>query len=162
MYRSELKHDVAFTYAEMGDYKSAFENFLDYRQLEDSLNSLDNKRYLNELETKYDTEKKEREITLLNKDKEMQQAKIAEQQTQKNAMILACVLVLIIAGISVTAFINKRKTSKLLSQQVNEINYQNAIIKEKNKDITDSILYAKRLQEAVFPLTHKLNEYFAE
>lgn len=162
LYQSEIKHDMAFTYAEMGNYKQAFENFLDYRTLEDSLNSMDNKKYLNELETKYDTEKKEREISLLNKDKEMQSAKIAEQQTQRNAMIIGCLLVLIIASVSIVAFINKRKTSKLLSKQVNEINYQNTIIKEKNKDITDSIIYAKRLQEAVFPLTQRLNEFFAE
>ncbi len=162
LYQSEIKHDIAFTYAEMKNYKEAFYNFLDYRQLEDSLNSLDNKRYLNEIETKYDTEKKEQEISLLNKDKAMQSMELARQSTQKNYLIIGGLLVLVIAGVSITAFVNKRKTSQLLSKQVNEINYQNAIIKEKNKDITDSILYAKRLQEAVFPLTQRLNEYFAE
>jgi len=162
LYQSEIKHDIAFTYAAMGNYKEAFNNFLEYRQLEDSLNSMDNKRYLNELETKYDTEKKEKAIELLNKDKAMQSMELSRQATQKNYLIIGSLLVLITAAISLVAFVNKRKTSKLLSKQVSEINYQNAIIKEKNKDITDSILYAKRLQEAVFPLTQRLNEYFAE
>ncbi|MBL7918511.1 MAG: SpoIIE family protein phosphatase, partial [Bacteroidia bacterium] len=109
-----------------------------------------------------DTEKKEQEIALLNKDKLMNQAVIEKQATQKNALTIGGLLVLIIAVISVFAFISNKKKSNLLSKQVHEINYQNAIIKEKNKDITDSIVYAKRLQEAVFPLTNELNNYFCE
>lgn len=162
LYQADIKKNIAFTYESMGNYKSAFYTYLDYRGLEDSLNNLDNKKYLNELEKKYDTEKKEKEIALLNKDKEVQSIALSKQSTQQKALIVGSLLVLIIAVISIVAFINNRKKSGLLSKQVNEINYQNAIIKEKNKDITDSILYAKRLQEAVFPLTQTLNNYFAE
>jgi serine phosphatase RsbU (regulator of sigma subunit) len=159
---TEIMQEIALVNAELGNYRSAFENYLDYENLKDSLNNLDNKKYLSDLEKQYDTEKKEKEIALLNKDKEMQSVLLSKQATQRNYLIGGCVLVLIIAGVSIAAFINKQKTSKLLSKQVNEINHQNEIIKEKNKDITDSILYAKRLQEAVFPLTQRLNEYFAE
>lgn len=160
--KKDITRYVAYTMADMGDYRSAFNKYLEYRVLEDSLNNLDNKMYLSDLEKKYDTEKKEKEIDLLNKDKQMHQSELAKQATQRNALILGISLVMIIAAISIIAFVNNRKKSKLLSMQVNEINYQNSVIKEKNKDITDSIVYAKRLQEAVFPSTNELNNYFAE
>ncbi|MGZ3883092.1 MAG: tetratricopeptide repeat protein [Bacteroidia bacterium] len=162
LYRAEITESMAFAYARTGDYRSAFETYLDYRKLDDSLSNKDNKEYLNNLEKQYETEKKEKEIALLNKDKQMQGVELARHQTQRNALVIGCLLVLLIAGISIVAFINKRKTSRLLSKQVDEINYQNAVIREKNKDITDSIQYAKRLQEAVFPEADALNNYFAE
>lgn len=160
--KADITQSMAFAYAGMGNYQSAFNLYLDYQHLNDSLTNQGNKEYLSTLEKQYDTEKKEKEIALLNKDKEMHQTELAKQATQRNALILGITLVMIIAGISIMAFINNRKKSKLLSLQVNEINYQNSVIKEKNKDITDSIVYAKRLQEAVFPSTNDLNNYFAE
>jgi hypothetical protein len=39
----------------------------------------------------------------------------------------------------------------LILQQNAEISQQNQIIEEKNKDITDSIQYAKRLQDSILP-----------
>ncbi|MBA2612775.1 MAG: tetratricopeptide repeat protein [Bacteroidetes bacterium] len=162
LYRSEITEALAFAYSEMKDYKSAFNTLLEHRYLNDSLDNQSNAEYLSNLEKQYDTEKKEKEIALQKVELDKSNAVVKQQATQRNAMIAGCILVLIIAGISIVAFINKRKTSRLLSKQVNEINYQNAIIKEKNKDITDSIQYAKRLQEAVFPETDVLNTFFAE
>ena len=169
LYRTEITESMAFAYSNMGDYRSAFNTLLQHRKLNDSLNNQSNAEYLSNLEKHYQTEKKEKEIALLNADKTLQKVEldksnaiVEQQKTQRNALIVGCMLVVVIAGISIVAFINKRKTSKLLSKQVDEINHQNGIIKERNKDITDSIQYAKRLQEAVFPEANKLNEYFAE
>jgi serine phosphatase RsbU (regulator of sigma subunit) len=169
LYRTEITESMAFAYSNMGDYRSAFNTLIQHRRLNDSLNNQSNAEYLSNLEKQYQTEKKEKEIALLNADKTLQKVEldksnaiVKQQKTQRNALIFGCVLILIIAGISIIAFINKRKTSKLLSKQVGEINYQNAVIKERNKNITDSIQYAKRLQEAVFPEANKLNEYFIE
>jgi serine phosphatase RsbU (regulator of sigma subunit) len=160
--KSEITQSMAFTYSQLGDYKSAFNLILEHRQLNDSLNNVSNAEYLHSLEKQYDTEKKEQEIALLSKDKKIQSEEILRQTNQRRNLLVVIILVVVVAGVSLFAFINKRKTSKLLVKQVNEINYQNAIIKEKNKDITDSIQYAKRLQEAVFPETERLNNYFAE
>jgi serine phosphatase RsbU (regulator of sigma subunit)/uncharacterized protein HemY len=160
--KSEITQSMAFAYSDLGDYKSAFNLLLEHRSLSDSLSNVSNVEYLHTLEKQYDTEKKEKEIALQKVEIDKTNAVVKQQATQRNAMIIGCILVLIIAGISIVAFINKRKTSRLLSKQVGEINYQNTIIKEKNKDITDSIQYAKRLQEAVFPETDVLNTFFAE
>ncbi|MCA6437729.1 MAG: tetratricopeptide repeat protein [Bacteroidetes bacterium] len=160
--RADITESMAFAYADMGDYKRAFDLILDHRVIRDSLNNENNAEYLQSLEKEYQTEKQEKEIALLSKDKKIQEEEILRQTSQRKSLTVVIILVLIVAAISMFAFINNRKKSNLLAKQVNEINYQNAIIKEKNKDITDSIQYAKRLQEAVFPETERLNAYFAE
>jgi serine phosphatase RsbU (regulator of sigma subunit) len=126
------------------------------------LDNSENRQYLQSLEAQYGNEKKEKEIALLNKDKQMQAADLERKETQRNALITVIILVVIIAGLSVFAFVGKQKTAKLLARQVQEINHKNMEIQEKNKDITDSIQYAKRLQDAVFPDPGELNDFFAE
>ncbi|MCE3229112.1 MAG: nprA [Bacteroidetes bacterium] len=159
---SEIKEAMAYVYSDMGDYHKAFDLIQEYRSIHDSLTNASNVEYLHTLEKQYETEKKEKEIALLNADKKANDEARLKEQAQGRLIIMAAILGFIIAGVSIVAFINKRKTSKLLSTQVNEINYQNSVIKEKNKDITDSIQYAKRLQEAVFPEVDVLNTYFSE
>lgn len=167
--KAGIVEGMAFAYSRMGDYKNAFYTYLDYRKLSDSISNDNNRQYLHELEKQYDTEKKEQQIALLEKDKKMSAAEIARKdaearasQTQRNAMIAGCILLLIIAGLAVWAFINKRKSNQLLAAQFSEIQNKNLIIQEKNKDITDSINYAKRIQEAVLPLPEELNTFFSE
>ncbi|MCE3260235.1 MAG: nprA [Bacteroidetes bacterium] len=159
---SEIKEAMAYVYSEMGDYKTAFNLLHEHRLLHDSLTNASNVEYLHTLEKTYETEKKEKEIALLNADKKAKDEELLRKETQGRTMIIVTILGVLIALVSVIAFVNKRKTSRLLGKQVNEINYQNSVIKEKNKDITDSIQYAKRLQEAVFPEANILNTYFAE
>lgn len=47
---------------------------------------------------------------------------------------------------------------KQVKQRTEEINKQKELIEEKNKDITDSIRYAKRIQEAILPDTSNFNK----
>jgi serine phosphatase RsbU (regulator of sigma subunit) len=164
-----ITKSMAFAFERAGKYKDAFETYLDYEVLRDSIVNQDNKNYLNEVEAKYETEKKEQQITLLNKDKEKQKAEIAlkdseanEQKAQRNLLLIGCVLVLAVAAVAGWAFLTKRKANKILAEQFEEINHKNIIIREKNKDITDSINYAKRIQEAVLPLPGDLNNFFSE
>jgi serine phosphatase RsbU (regulator of sigma subunit)/tetratricopeptide (TPR) repeat protein len=162
LYRAEITESMAFAYSNLGDYKSAFNALLQHRKLNDSLNNQSNAEYMHNLETQYQTEKKEKEIALLNAGKKVQDEALLRKEAQSKTLIIVCILVFVIAGISIFAFMAKQKTSRILTKQVSEINYQNSVIVEKNKDITDSIQYAKRLQEAVFPEVDTLNGYFAE
>lgn len=166
---SEIQKSLAFAYARTGNYKDAFNAYLEHRTLEDSINNKDNREYLHELETKYQTEKKEQEIALLQKDKKMQATELAlknaeteRHKAQQIYFIIGGILVLAIAGISLWAFLNKKKANTILAKQFEEIAYKNIVIREKNKDITDSINYAKRIQEAVLPQPEELNAFFSD
>jgi ligand-binding sensor domain-containing protein/serine phosphatase RsbU (regulator of sigma subunit) len=60
---------------------------------------------------------------------------------------------IIIAGIY--SYLKIRTANKQIIQQ-------NKIIEEKNKDITDSIIYAKRIQEAILPANKTLSTHFSD
>ncbi|MBL7899682.1 MAG: SpoIIE family protein phosphatase, partial [Crocinitomicaceae bacterium] len=64
------------------------------------------------------------------------------------AGIAVCVIVglLLLRG-----FLQKKKDHEIIAQQKKEVEHQKHIVEEKNKEITDSINYAKRIQEAILP-----------
>ncbi|MBL4654505.1 MAG: SpoIIE family protein phosphatase [Bacteroidia bacterium] len=104
-----------------------------------------------------------KEIMLLNKEKEIQnllltknELEIQRQKLFNGAIALGLALVLIITITVYYAYRQKRKMNKTLMEKNNQIEEKNAEIElayeeisQKNKDITDSINYAKRIQEAI-------------
>lgn len=154
--------------------------------------ALRSKAELEREQAELETESKAKELELLNKDKalvdaenEAERAKntvleneniLAEQRTalaeQENAkknqqLIIAGVLgvlVLFFAVFIFRSYQQKRKANQLLGEQnlaitnqKEEILEQKVIIEEKNKDIVDSINYARRLQEAILPTSDVWN-----
>ncbi|MBN8701957.1 MAG: SpoIIE family protein phosphatase [Bacteroidetes bacterium] len=74
-------------------------------------------------------------------------------------------------GISIFLFIRYRtyrlqKKSEILEKQVKErtteVVEQKKVIEQKNKDITDSISYAKKIQEAILPLTYDIGRAYKD
>lgn len=128
-------------YLKKQNYKQALHFHMLYSNYKDSLITQESTKAVAEMETRYETEKKEKEIELLNKEKEKQAAISSEQNKRKNMIIYTVVfglfLLVLFSGFLYNRF---RITQK-----------QKIIIAEKNKEITDSITYAKRLQTAILP-----------
>ena len=57
---------------------------------------------------------------------------------------------------------DKQILESIVKERTAEVVKQKDIIEEKNKDITDSIRYAKRIQSSLMPSSAKLNSYFNE
>ena len=55
---------------------------------------------------------------------------------------------------------NQEKLKKALDERTKEVVEQKELIEAKNKDITDSILYAKNIQNAMLPPRGSLSNYF--
>jgi serine phosphatase RsbU (regulator of sigma subunit) len=164
--RTEIARSMAFVYYKKGDYKNAFETYLDYENLDDSLLNKEKLKLVDELESKYESEKNAAEIAILNKDKllrvaelEKKEAEVNEEKMMRNVMFLVIGLVVIVLIVTYRGYRINKKNNALLSQQNDEINLKNMIIEEKNKNITDSIAYAKRIQAAILPPESLLNEY---
>ena len=81
--------------------------------------------------------KSQMEIALLSKDKELVQAKLDHQKLVKNSIIGFLVLMAIFAVVFVFDYRKKIETNKHIALQ--------------NENITSSINYAKRIQEAMLP-----------
>jgi ligand-binding sensor domain-containing protein/serine phosphatase RsbU (regulator of sigma subunit) len=57
---------------------------------------------------------------------------------------------------------NQKRLQNALDEATREVVEQKELLEIKNKDITDSILYAKNIQQAMLPSTSQLSEYFNE
>ena len=69
---------------------------------------------------------------------------VCYKQAHRNMYFLVTGLIIIIALIAIKLLLTNRKNNKILKAQ-------KEIIEEKNKDITDSIYYARRIQRSLLP-----------
>ncbi len=80
---------------------------------------------------------------------------VCYKQAHRNMYLIVTGLIIGIAVVSLKLLRTNRKNNKILK-------VQNEIIEEKNKDITDSINYAKRLQTAILPPKDFVNSVLPE
>lgn len=130
-------------------YDKALFHHVKYAQIRDSINSSETNKIARELEKKYENEKKKAEINKLNLEKVASEAENERKGQLLLLAIIACALVIIALGFAVFAFINKRKANIELQALHKEVNIQKNQLLDKNKNITDSILYAQRIQRAL-------------
>jgi len=139
------------SYEQMGDENNALKYLKIFIDMKDALYNRESTEVIAEMQTKYDTEKKEAENSLLLAEKKLDKAALDKKSIQQKVLILGLLLTLIIVGYIGYSLSQKKKINKLLNAQNEEISYKNKIIEEKNKDITDSINYAQRIQDAILP-----------
>lgn len=111
--------------------------------LKDSLLNIENKSALVRSQLEYDHEKQK----AIQEAKHQKDVAIAEQEKKKQMIIIGAI-VLILIVISVFAFLLKRRLD-ITSRQKLIIEHQKHLVDEKQKEILDSIRYAKRIQNAI-------------
>jgi tetratricopeptide (TPR) repeat protein len=143
--------EVSNVYSLMGDYENAYTNFQKYSDLKDSVLSEDYLKQIQEMEAKYETDKKEKEIQL--QKAEISKKELQNKQQKYIIIIVIVVLVIIVLFLALLfkQFSDKKKANVLLAQQNDEIKSQRDQIFQQKKEITDSIHYASRIQRAVLP-----------
>lgn len=135
------------------DYKTALKYHKLFSSMKDSLINQSGQDKIAELETEYNTEKKQQEIDLLNTEKELRTVEIDKKNLQQNILIIGLIISLLLVGYVVYNLRQKKKNNILLNEK-------NLIIEEKNRDITDSINYAERIQQATLPDVGLLQKHF--
>ena len=156
--RNELLKNVyeelSDIYEKTGDYKQSLENYKLYSAAKDSLAADQNNKEMAEMQTKYETGQKEKEIKFLTEQKELQEK---AQAAQRIGFIVGILFLILLAGLMYNRYRLKQKANKQLESI-------NAEIQEKKKEIDESIQYAKRIQEAILPemdvLEYNLPESF--
>lgn len=113
-----------------------------YATLNDSLKNNESIKQIAEMETKYETTTKQKEIALLKKDNELHQV----QNSKNKAIILFLVSGFIVLGALLFLIFRQYKEKKKVNLQ---LEHKNKIIEEKQKEILDSIHYARRIQNAL-------------
>jgi serine phosphatase RsbU (regulator of sigma subunit) len=176
-YASEL---LSIIYQELGNYKSALEYYKLFIKTKEIIENESNSKILIRSEFQYQYDKKaatdsiafakEKEISELviqKKEGEIlqQQAEIKAKRNQQIALFGGLGLVLLFAGFMYNRFKVTQKQKQIIETQKTEVELQRNIaeeqkhlVEEKNKEITDSINYAKRIQEAILPSRYSLVE----
>ncbi len=159
-------------YTQTGNYKKALEHYQKEIIVRDSLNNLEKNKDITRKEMNFEFDKKEA-ITKAENDK--QQA-VAEAENKKQRFILMLVsgvllLVFLFAGYIFRSLRITRGQKNTIELQKNEMSLQKEIVEkqkeivdEKQKEIVDSINYAKRIQYTLLAnddvLMQNLNEHF--
>lgn len=177
-------------YDAINEYKKAFDAYKNYTLIKDSIFSKENTKQLMELQAAYESEKQEKEIELIKKENEYKTLKIKKDRYLRYAFLLGFFILVLILLAIYRALRIKQKANILLreknveiqqqneeienqrhhleelyielSQRKEEIEAQRDEIENKNKYITDSIIYAQLIQEAVLISPYKLKEFFPE
>src|SRR5204862_360941 len=96
------------------------------------------------LQLNYELNKRETQISLLTKDKELQNVKIKKQKFTQITFIIGFIIAILVATQTYRNYRRKVRTNELLARQKDEIEVQ-------NKNLTISINYPERIQSAFFP-----------
>ncbi|CAN5137836.1 hypothetical protein BH09BAC5_BH09BAC5_15910 [soil metagenome] len=151
MYYSVLSQ----VYEAKGDFQKALDFHKQFTIIKDTIFNLNNSNVVSEMKTQLENEKGLREIEALN----------AKDQ-KKTFIIYSAIAVGFLFLLLLVVFYNryqvKKRSGEMLALQNEEIQNQKDIIEEKNKDVTDSIRYAQRIQNAILPSKEAIKGIFAE
>ena len=143
--------NLSTIYKKLGDYKNAFEYKEITKIYEDSIFNMENSKQFHEMTVKYESETKEKENLLLGQTIKLKDVESSRQQIA----IISIGIILLIVACMVFILNKQNRTKQRINKQLAEKNH---IIEEQHKDITDSIQYSKRIQEAIMPSLHVWEE----
>ncbi|HTB07307.1 MAG TPA: tetratricopeptide repeat protein [Bacteroidia bacterium] len=129
---------ISMLYDSTGHYQLALEYYKKAMRLKDTLFNIEKNKALTRKEMTYELDKKEA----------VAEAERKKQKAITFSVMAVLILVLVFAGF---IFRSLRITRK-----------QKGVIEEKNKEILDSINYAKRLQDAILPPLNLVKQYLPD
>ncbi|MEL7001108.1 MAG: tetratricopeptide repeat protein [Bacteroidota bacterium] len=146
---------LATAYNNLNMSGKAFEYFVKYDSIKGLLYNDQQAKKIAEVEAEYNIQKFQKENELLLKEAEINDLKLANSQYLLYFLIGTIGLIGVIVFLQHRKNIYKSRTNQLLKEQ-------NAEIIQKNKNIMDSILYAKNIQDAILPEYKKIQEVFQD
>lgn len=165
-YPDELATSYKMQYAlnkQQGNFKDALEMYEQHIIMRDSVKNEETQKATLKQQIEYDFEKQK---AINDKEHEKQLAISVEAKKKQKIIIYAISIglffVLIFSFIISNRLKVTRKQKNIIEAQKEEVEIQKHIVEEKNKEITDSIQYAKRIQSAILPPTKLVKEYLKD
>ena len=130
----KMHANVSLAYAGLGDFEQAWDHLAIHNNLKDSLVNENGNTRIEKLLSRFEIDKKENEIKLLNKEKELQetllekqQAEVARENQIRNITLIGSFVVLIPTLILLVVYRQKIKTKELLAIRNEEVNRQKTL-----------------------------------
>lgn len=145
----ENQQDLSNLYDTTGRHELAYIHYGYYILYRDSLQNEENIKKQTRIEMQYDFDKKETADSIRNIEQVIQEhlkqdQEIKQQKTYTYGGVIGFMLMLLVAGVSFRAFRQKQKVNEVIALQKN-------LVEKKQKEILDSIHYAKRIQQSLMP-----------
>lgn len=147
--------ELSKIYEGSNDYKLALEEYKNYSSYKDSLADTENKKQQLNIEALYNTEKNEKEITLLSKNNEIKEQEISKQKAIRYTISLILFFAIGLIFFVFKGYRDKKKANDIILKQKAEVETQ-------KQEILDSINYARRIQESILPNKEYIKEYLPD
>lgn len=172
-----LTNLLAIIYSKMGNYKLAYEFSVLENQYGDSVrsekirNDLISQQFKFQIKQQAETDSIKAIQMKKVSDAEIarQDAEISKRKTQQYILIISLLFVVFVTFYTAYRFRITRKQKRIIESQKQEVEIQKheaeiqkELVAEKNKEIIDSIQYAKRLQEAILPGEAEMQKTLAD
>ncbi|MGF1533019.1 MAG: tetratricopeptide repeat protein [Bernardetiaceae bacterium] len=164
-------------YAAMGDYRAALDAHRQYKAFSDSLLNESNTRALTQQTADYQFQKEKDALQLLQIKERLAFREESEHKARiQRATLFGLVFLLLLLGFAGIFYANKRRSNRRLTIANTQLTqaYEEArsaneeaqrllgLLQEKQKNIADSIQYARRIQQAILPTTEQLQAALPE
>lgn len=157
--QKDLHAFLAEAYKKDGNFELALENLERHLELERDQASLMSAANISNMEADLEAERHDLEVAKKNAEvarKEelvkRQDAELARKQIMNYALIIGLTLTVCLIILAYRSYVVKKRDAA-------EIQLQKEIVEEKNREITDSISYAKRIQSAILPPPKLVKSY---
>jgi tetratricopeptide (TPR) repeat protein len=92
----ETYYNLASAYADLKQYKDAYEYFVKYNTLNEEINNTDISRKIAEINTKYEVDKIDKELELMKKEGRIKELELNQQKNLRNFLIFSSIIVIIL------------------------------------------------------------------
>ncbi|MCX8079775.1 MAG: tetratricopeptide repeat protein [Bacteroidia bacterium] len=159
--------DLSELCRQKGNYKEALEYYKKYIKCRDTIMNDENQKAIVQKELKFKFEKEK----ALKEKEHQKKLEIERKEREKQKIITGFVVVGLILVTVFSLFVINRlkvtrkqkniieKQKKIVEEQKLIVEEQKKLVEQKNKDILDSINYAKRIQNAFLPSNAKWKEH---
>ncbi|WP_165963626.1 tetratricopeptide repeat-containing sensor histidine kinase [Hymenobacter radiodurans] len=121
---SSIYQSLSNLYQRDNQYSLSLDALRHYAELQDSVFAEQRSAQVAELQTRYETEKKEREIQLLTKDRQIQASQLRRQQLLRDVLLTGTAVLIVLAGVLYRSRRRHRRLNSLLQQQNVDIQAQ--------------------------------------
>ncbi|MBF4515529.1 hypothetical protein IRZ71_04210 [Flavobacterium sp. ANB] len=111
-----------------GNYLNAIKHLKNYQKTKDRLFNEVKSYQISNLQIKYETDKKDKDIKLLTQESDLQRTKIEKDKTEKIIAGVILILVLIITGLIFRGYQNKKESNKNLQISQDRIQKKNKLL----------------------------------
>jgi tetratricopeptide (TPR) repeat protein len=135
-----------------GNYQSALAHYKAFVAIRDSISSDESTKKQTQLEMRFDFDKKTAADSVrVSEEKKVAAAELKAEKNKSYTLYGGLGIVLVFAGFIYNRFRVTQKQKKIIEMQKLMVEAQKKIVEERNKEVMDSIYYARRIQRSLLP-----------